>query len=117
MTTFTKAELATRVLRDLGLYGAEETPSSADQEWAEETVGAEILLLNGKDIPIWNGGTESVPEDYLTVLSRRIGLALAPSFGLTDVATATLAMEVAERDLRILGQTGPTGERLEAEYF
>ena len=117
MTTFTRAELAVRVLRDLGLYGAEETPSAADQVWAEETVGSEILLLSGKGIPVWNGGTESIPEDYLTVLSRRIGLAVAPSYGLVDIATATMAMEACEHNLRILGQTGPTGEVQTAEHF
>lgn len=117
MTTYTNAQLATRVLRDLGLYGAEEEPSAADQAWAEETVTAEILLMSRKDIPIWNGGTDSIPNEYLTLLSRRIGLAVAPSFGLVDLATASAQMTALEKDLRILGQTGPTGEVQTAEYF
>ena len=117
MTTYTGAELATRVLKDLGLVGAEETPSSADQSWAEETCDAEIGLLAAKGVPIWNGGDDSIPHEYLTVLSRRIGLAVAPSFGLTDIATATVAMRAAEDDLRILGATPATGKTLEVEHF
>jgi len=117
MTTYTKAELATRMLKDLGLVGAEETPSSADQEWAEETVDAETAVLSAKGINIWNGSQYSVPSEYLTTLSRRIGLAVAPSFGLSDIATATVAMRQAEDDLRIIGMTGPTGEVMQADYF
>ena len=42
---FTLSELATRVLKDLGLVGAEETPSSADLAWAQETCSSEIDLM------------------------------------------------------------------------
>lgn len=117
MTTFTKAQLATRVLRDLGLYGSEETPSAVDQADAEETVGSEILLLAAKDIPIWNGSATSIPEQYLTALSRRLGLAIGPGFGLFTLVEAEQAMPLAENNLRILAQTGPTYETQTAEYF
>lgn len=117
MTTFNGTELATRVLRDLGLIEAEETPSSVDLAWSQETCDSEISLMSVKGIPIWNGSEDSIPQEYLTVLSRRIGLAVAPSFGLTDIATATLAMTACEKDLRIMAQTGPTGEVQQAEYF
>jgi hypothetical protein len=117
MTTYTGTQLATRVLKDLGLVGADETPTATDQAWAEQTVEAEIGLLAAKGIPIWNGGEDSIPHEYLTTISRRIGLALAPSFGLSDVATATIAMRAAEDDLRILGAVPATGKVLEVEYF
>jgi len=117
MTTYTKAELATRVLRDLGLIGAEETPSAVDQAWAEETVTSEVGLLSAKGIPIWNGSDVSVPSEYLTVLSRRIGLAVAPSFGQMDIAKATMAMLPLEADLRRIGSVRSTGAVQTAEYF
>lgn len=116
-TSYTTAEMATRVLRDLGLVAAEETPSDADLSWATETVQSEIAMMAAKGIPIWNGSDASVPLEYLSLLSRRIGLALAPSFGLTDISQATLAMRAAEDDLRILGMTQGTGVTLEAEYL
>lgn len=117
MTVYTRSDLATRVLKDLGLCGADETPSGADQAWAEETVESEAALLVAKGIPVVNGNDQALPHGYLTALSRRIGLAIGPSFGLFSVAEAEQAMPLAEANLRILCQTGPTGEVLQAEHF
>lgn len=117
MTTYTRAQLATRVLKDLGLVGADEVPSADDQEWAEETVGSEIALLSVIGVPLWNGSATVVPEEYLTALSRRIGLAVATSFGLTDIATATLAMTEVEKQLRRLASRPSTGATVKADYY
>lgn len=117
MTTFTTAQLATRVLKDLGLIAAEETPSAADLDWATETVLAEVMFLAAKKIPIWNGSEISIPQEYLTPLSRRIGLAIAPSFGLVSMDSAALAVRAAEADLRVLGSIQGTGAVAEADYF
>ncbi|TXH17733.1 MAG: hypothetical protein E6R03_03320 [Hyphomicrobiaceae bacterium] len=117
MTTYTKSDFATRILRDAGLIGAEEVPSASDLAFAEETLSAEIELLAGKGIVIWNGSDESIPQQYLTSLSRRIVAAVAPSFGLADVTVATQAMQVAERDLRALSSIKGTGAVLNAEYY
>jgi hypothetical protein len=117
MTTYTTNELATRVLKDLGLVAAEETPSSADLSWAVETVQSEVQMLNAKGIPIWNGSEVEVPQEYLTALSRRLGLAVGPSYGLMSIAEAQQAMPLADADLRILGMTPGTGAVLQAEYF
>lgn len=102
MTTYTEDQFATRVLKDLGLVNADETPSSVDLEWAKETAGSEILLLASLHLPIWNGSALSIPQEYLTILSRRVGLAVAPSFGLVDLAAAQMAMREAERSLTML---------------
>ena len=102
MTTYSLSDLATRVLKDLGLVGADETPSAADQEWAEETVSSEVQMLADIGLPIWNGSEMVVPQSYLTTLSRRIGLAVAPGYGLADLATAQMAMREAERALTIM---------------
>ena len=102
MTTYTDEELATRVLRDLGLYGAEETPSDADLQWTIETNSAEIASLSAIGIPVWNGSDLTIPQEYLTILSRRCGLAVAPSFGLVDLAAAQMAMREAERTLTMM---------------
>lgn len=117
MTTYTRSELATRVLKDLGLVGAEETPSDADLSWASETIASETAMLSAKGIVIWNGSDQALPLEYLSVLSRRIGLAVAPSFGLTDLATAQLAMTEAEKDLRRLAATAPTYEPVVSNYY
>jgi hypothetical protein len=100
--TYSRTDLATRVLKDLGLISAEEVPSADDLEWAGETVDGEVALLSAIGLPIWNGSEMDVPQEYLTPLSRRIGLALAPSFGLTDSATAQASMREAERYLTLM---------------
>lgn len=105
----TRSEMATYVLRDLGLIGAEETPSAADMEWARQKVQGVVLLLACKGIGIWNGSEEEIPDEYAPALSARIALSLAPSYGQTDVASATAAMQLVERDLRELSAVEGTG--------
>lgn len=117
MTTYSKSDLATRILRDAGLIGAEEVPSAADLQWAEETLSSEIDLMAAKEITIWNGSDSSIPSAFLTILSRRIVLAVGPSFGLADIGEATMAIPVVERDLRNISSVGPTGETQKVEYF
>lgn len=102
MTTYSQNQLATRMLKDIGLLGADETPSAEDLDWAAETVASEVLMLGHIGLPIWNGSVMTIPQEYLTILSRRIGLAVAPSFGLTDVASAQAAMREAERYLTVM---------------
>lgn len=102
MTTYSQSDLATRMLKDLGLLGAEEVASAADLDWAQETVSSEVAMLSSIGLPIWNGSDLSVPQEYLTPLSRRCGLAVAPSFGLMDPATALMAMREAERYLTVM---------------
>lgn len=109
MTTYTEDEFGTRVLKDLGLLGSDETPTAEDLEWAKETAGAEIAMLSSIGLPIWNGSELSIPQEYLTILSRRVGLAVAPSYGLTDPASAQMAMREAERYMTIMASpNGPS---------
>lgn len=117
MPTFTKADLATRILRDTGLIGAEETPSAIDLLFAEETLSSEIDLLAAKGIRIWDGSEISIPNSYLTTLSRRIGMALGPAFGLGTVAEVSVAIPTIERELRTLSAIPATGETLKVESF
>ena len=117
MTTFTKADLATRILRDAGLIGAEETPSAIDLLFAEETLSSEIELMEAKGIRIWNGSEIEVPNGYLTTLSRRIVLAIGPAFGLMSSAEATVAINAVERDLRTLSAVPATDAVVKSTYY
>jgi hypothetical protein len=100
--SYSLTDLATRVGKDLGLIGAEEVPEGADMDWLSETCSAEIRMLSAIGIPIWNGSDASVPQEYLTPLSRRIGLAVAASYGLIDPASAQKAMREAEHYLTVM---------------
>jgi len=102
MTTYSRTDLATRMLKDLGLIGAEEVPSAADLTWAMETVSSEVAMLGSIGLPIWNGSDMAVPLEYLTILSRRCGLAVAPSYGLASPAEAQAAMRAANDSLTIM---------------
>lgn len=117
MTTYTRADLAARVLRDLGLYAPEESIDGNDQEWAEETIASVTAQLAAEGITIWNGSDEALPLEYLVCLSKRIGLDIGPSFGLFSVAESEAAKPVANATLRRLAASLPTGSVLETEYF
>jgi hypothetical protein len=115
--SFSLTDLATRVLKDLGLIAAEEVPSANDLSWAQETVSSEVALLGAIDMPIWNGSDLSVPIEYLTPLSLRIGARIAPSFGLMTPAQAVQAMQATEQDLRKLSMRPGTGVPQQNEHF
>lgn len=117
MTTYSKTELATRILRDAGLIGAEETPSAVDLEFAEETLSSEIDLMAATGINIWNGGEESVPNYYYTALSRRIVLAISPAFGLASAAEVEVGIDRVEKTLRKLSSVPGTDAVVKSDYF
>jgi hypothetical protein len=117
MTTYTLSDMATRVLRDLGVISAEETPSGVDLTWAEETVSAEIATLAEIGMPIWNGSDVDVPQAYLLPLSNRIGLSIAPSFGLMTLVDAERAKPISDQVLRKLATVPPTGTTQQADYY
>jgi len=102
MTTYSQTDLATRMLKDLSLVAADEVPSATDLEWANETVSSEVAMLGSVGLPIWNGNEMAVPQEYLTILSRRCGLAVAPSFGLMTFTAAQEAMREAERYMTVM---------------
>lgn len=107
MTTFSQTDLATRILRDLGLVEAEETPSDADIAHTLETIQSEFASMGVRGVPVLNGSDESIPLEYLTALSRRIGLAVAPAFGLITIADATNAIPAAEDVLTDISAARP----------
>lgn len=117
MTTYTQADLATRVLRDLGLVASDETPTADDLSDAQEIIGSEIAQMSVRGLPIWNGSDMAVPEEYLTALSRRLGLAVGPSYGVFTLVEASVGIEPAERILRQLSAKPPTGSTVEVEYM
>lgn len=102
MTTYTQTDLATRSLRDYGLIGAEEVPSAADLEWANQTIESVVPTLAVIGLPIWNGSEAQVPAEYLVPLSKRIGLDMASSFGLMGPVETEAAKTAMERTLTLM---------------
>jgi hypothetical protein len=114
---YTLNQFGTRVLRDLGLLGAEETPSSADLNWATSKIENIIQTLSAKRISIWDGSSVSIPNEVAEPLSARVALSVAPSFGQTDIVTATAAIDSVEKELRVLSARPATGAVVDADYF
>lgn len=116
MTDYTIEELATRVLKDLGLVASDETPSSEDLNDTIEIINSETASMSVRGIAIWGGLTDSIPQEYLSPLSRRLGLSVAPSFGMA-VENAVNAIEMAERYLRQISAKPADGSVVSTEYF
>lgn len=116
MTTYSQNDLATRVLRDLGVVAVDETPTDDDLSDAKEIIGSEIAAMSTRGIQIWNGSEYSVPMEYLSPLSRRLGLSVAPAFGM-PLDQAVLAIEAAERYLRQMNSQLPTGVVADGEFY
>ncbi len=117
MTTFSRTDLATRVLRDLGLIAAEESPSADDLAFAEETVESVYAELALRGISLPNGSDQALPDQHLVCVARRIALDVAPAFGLISVADSELAKPAAEKALRELAMRRPTGQLVPAEFM
>lgn len=114
---YTQTQLATRVLRDLGLYGPDETPTDDDMQDAFEVIASEVAGMAVRNLPIWNGSDVAVPTEYLTALSRRLGLAVGVSFGVFTMIEAVAGIEPSERYLRQLSAKSPTYEPAESTAF
>lgn len=117
MSTYSQSDLATRVLRDLGIYAPDEVPSDDDIQDVIETIASETAGMAVRGIGIVNGSDQSLPLEYLSALSRRMGLAVGPSFGVFKMAEAAVAIPAAELYLRQISAKSPTGEPVEQDYF
>jgi hypothetical protein len=119
MTTsyYSQTDLATRVLRDLGLVDARITPDGDDIVWAQETITTVAEQLKSEGITIWNGSDTAVPPEYLGALSKRIGLDIGPSFGLFSMTDAEQLKPALNMTLRRMNAKPATGVVAEAEYF
>lgn len=117
MTTYSKSDLATQVLRDVGIIDAREEPDADDLAWVERIVSSVTRQLETEGVFIWNGSEEALPEEYLVQLSKRIGLDIGPSFGLFSIVDAELAKQASNETLRRMNAKQPTGSVAEAEFF
>jgi hypothetical protein len=117
MTTYTKAELATRSLRAWSLIGADETPTAVDIQHVEETIDSVFAMLPRKGIRVWDTTVDATPDEYYVLMARYLGLYYAPDFGAISAAEAEAAKPLMERDLRAIATILPTGGVADSTYF
>jgi hypothetical protein len=115
MANYTKTDLAYRVLRDLNVIDAVETPQAADMEHVKETIDSEMGKLEALGLKMWSTSNESIHPSYFTALSKYMALSVGPHFGIFTVADAERAQRGAENELwRLSAPTlTPTAPRFE----
>lgn len=117
MTTYSQTDLSTRALRKAGLIGAEETPSAADLDFANEGISSDTAALATIGIFIVNGSDQSVPLEHLEPRAAYHAITLKADFGLISDVQAEQLKAIQRQYLRELCFTGPTGTTAQAEYF
>ena len=117
MTTYSSTDLATRALRKANLLGAEETPSAADLEFAQEGIASDTAALAVEGIVIENGSDQSVPLEQLEPRADYHAVTLRSDFGLISEVEAEQVKRLKLPRLRRLCATGPTGAVLKTEYY
>lgn len=117
MTTYSRTDLATRALRKANLVGAEETPSAADLDFAEEGIASDTAALAIDGITIVNGSDEAVPLEYLEPLATYHAITFKADYGLINDAEAEQARQYHRVRLRRMCVTEPTGAVLSTDYF
>lgn len=115
--SYSISDLATRALRKANLIGAEETPSGADLDYAEESITSDTAALAVEGIVILNGSEQVVPTEQLEPLARYYSITFKQDFGLLPEVQAIQARELEKRILWKLCQAGPTGEQADAYYY
>jgi hypothetical protein len=115
MTFYSKADLASKALRQPGLYAPDEAISGEDQADAEEVASALVETLAAEGIHIPNGSVSQVPEAWYIPLARYVGLHLMESFG--GGSPNADVLEGAKAPLRVMSAKPETGSVLESTYY
>ncbi len=117
MTTYSSTDLATRALRKANLLGAEETPSAADLEFAQEGIASDTAALAVEGIVIENGSDQSVPLEQLEPRADYHAVTFRADFGLISEIEAEQARALKRPRLYRLCAKSPTGSTAETEYY
>jgi len=91
-------------MRDLNIIASDEQPDATDFAYVKETIQSEFARMEADGIDFSNHGTtiDSINTVLLTELSRRMGFAIGPTFGVMDAATGQAGKEASENILRRL---------------
>lgn len=110
----TKAELATRALGIMGILEAGQTPSAEDLATVSALIDPLASYLGLVNV-IYVGDTEDIDDAVFLPLAARLALEAAPDFGLPASDDETKLD--AEKPLRRLAASRPSGRPAEVDYF
>ena len=99
MATFTKAQIATKVLQRLNVVGANEAPSDEDSAFVQEAYTAVYDELAELGLVTW-GASDSIPGKAMFSVRELVAQRVLDDF--VDRATVEINPAGAEADLRRL---------------
>lgn len=117
MSTYSTTDLATRALRKANLIGAEETPTAADLDFAEQGIVSDTAALIVEGIVMDNGSAESIPIEQLEPRADYHAITFKKDYGLISDTEAEQAKTLHRMRLRRLCARPATGSVLDAEYM
>lgn len=117
MTTYSRTDLATRALRKANLIGAEEVPSAADLQFANEGIASDTAALAVEGIMIVNGSDEVVPLEHLEPRAAYHAITFKEDFGMIGSVEAETLRDAQRKRMRRLSATAGTGVVEKAEYY
>ena len=120
MSTKTKIELATHVLRSLGVIDASEEPDDTDADvlWVIDQYEYKYaeLAAPGLELAYWS--QDSIPQAIFGILSDLVANEVADSYGQpSDAATKQGSEEIILSKLRRHVSVERSGLPTQAEYF
>lgn len=116
MATKTRAELATRVLMDLGYVAAGETPDAADQQWVLDRWSDAAEELRTRGLVYWPD--DAIPLSMLEPLTQYCKLIVGTSFGIPALyESLDTALKMVETRVRKQQAKETAGEPVESTYF
>lgn len=114
MATRTQTELATEVMRHLGLLDASELPSADDREFISRVYADKAAELKDKGLVYWP--LNEIPAIAFTALKKLIAAEVAIAFGVTARLPDPTG-ELAERELRRQSAARSTGETVGGSFY
>lgn len=116
MTTRTKVELGTNVMRALGLVNAGESPSAADLSYVSGRYEDLLAELVDDDLAYWS--SDAIPSVIFEPLTQLVALSVGEAFGLPAmVENLEEGRRVLKRRLRRHTSKKSSGVAIEFEDF
>ena len=117
MANFTTNDLALRILHDLNVTPIDQDPDASDLQFVLQTITCEFASMeaDGLRLNMAETSVDSISPVLFTELSKRIGYAVAPGYGMMDMATALQAIGASEDKIRRLIAPVKTPEELVIE--
>ena len=117
MTTRTKSDLATRVMRKLALIDALEEPAAEDYAHISDVYTNLIEEMRNDLLVTWDA--DAIPYDTFEAVAELMRIVVGPDYGVPGPSGEELTqlLDGAKRRIRRLSMKRSSGQPTEVEYF